>query len=83
MSVYMLKHVGMNCRLREAQLTTYWIGKIFGIFPDSIVLVASDETIEVPDENGFFTLESYLDYEVQDESININAARKDSQIITN
>ena len=56
-------------KLNESQLTAQLIGKIFNIFPDSIFLVASDGTIEVPDECGYFSgSHTYMDYEVQGDS---------------
>ena len=56
-------------KLKESQLTAQLIWKIFNVFPDSIVLVASDGTIEVPDERGCFSdLHTYMDYEVQGDS---------------
>ena len=67
--LFTLEYCGKSRRLKEFQLTTYWIGKSFNIFPDSIVLVGSDGTTEVPDETGQFTLLSqYLEYEVQGDS---------------
>ena len=67
--LFTLEYCGKSRRLKEFQLTTYWIGKIFNVFPDSIVLVGSDDTTEVPDETGQFTLLSqYLEYEVQGDS---------------
>ena len=59
----------MTRKLKESQLTAHLIGKIFNVFLDSIVLVASDGTIEVPDKHGCFSgLHTYMDYEVQGDS---------------
>ena len=62
-NVYTLKYEGITRKLKESQLQPYWIGKFFNLFPDSIVLIGSDGSAEVPDD-GVFSLEYYLDYEV-------------------
>ena len=49
-------------------MSTKWIGKVFGLNPDSILLFGNDDTIETPDDDGNFTdLKSYTDYDVQGE----------------
>lgn len=63
---YKLERAGKIRKMKLVQITTRWIGKVFNVFPDSIILVADDGTIEVPDESGSFTgLLSYMPYEVQ------------------
>ncbi len=60
---------GKQVKLKDSQLCTRIIGKVFGVYPDSVILVGDDGTVEVPDEQGNFTdLSSFTDYEVQGES---------------
>ena len=54
--LFTLEYCRKPRRLKEFQLTTYWIGKISNVFPDSIVLVGGDGTAEVTDETGQFIL---------------------------
>ena len=69
LDLFVLEFGNKTRKLKESQLTAQLIGKIFNVFPDSIVLVASDGTIEVPDERGCFSgLRTYMDYEVQGDS---------------
>ena len=53
-------------KLKEDQLTVKWIGKIFNVFPDSIVLIRDDKgEVETPDFAGrFHTLEYHLEYRI-------------------
>ena len=48
------------------QLTVKWIGKIFNVFPDSIVLIRDDKgQVDTPDFAGrFHTLEYHLEYRI-------------------
>ena len=52
LDLFVLEFGNKTRKLKESQLTAQLIGKIFNVFPDSIVLIASDGTIEVPDEPG-------------------------------
>lgn len=44
-------------KLRSGQLTTATIGKVFHLFPDSIVLISTDGALETPDDTGTFFLD--------------------------
>ena len=44
-------------KLRSGQLTTATIGKVFHLFPDSIVLISTDGALETPDDTGTFYLD--------------------------
>ena len=66
LDLFVLEFGNKTQKLKESQLTAQLIGKIFNVFPDSIVLVASDGKIEVPDERGCSSgLHNYMDYVVQ------------------
>ena len=69
--LFVLECSGKTRKLKESYLTPTCIGKVFNLFPDSIILIAADDgTIEVPDELGFFSgLKTYRTYEVQGESM--------------
>ncbi len=67
--IYYLSFQGKQVKMKDSQLSTKWIGKVFGLYPDSIILVGDDDTIEIPDEYGSFTgLKRFTDYEVQGDS---------------
>ena len=54
-------------KLKETQLDTKFIGKLFNVYPDCVLLLSVDGTVEGPDEKGRFSLEDYLEYELQGE----------------
>lgn len=61
--------LGKKRKLKDEQLITQWI---FGLFPDSIVLVSRDGDAEIPDENGrFLHLLSFINYDVMGDSITL------------
>ena len=66
---YYLSYQGKQIKMKDSQVSTKWIGKVFNLFPDSIVLVGDDDTIATPDDMGFFSdLNRYTDYDVLGES---------------
>lgn len=70
LSAFYLTNQGRKMKLKKDQLSTKWIGKIFSLFPDSILLISEDGDVETPDDSGFFTsLIEYFNYEVQGQSI--------------
>uniref|UniRef100_A0A1X7T8I2 Uncharacterized protein n=1 Tax=Amphimedon queenslandica TaxID=400682 RepID=A0A1X7T8I2_AMPQE len=64
-NTYNLTHNGTFMKLKEEQLTKKWIGRIFQVFPDSVVLISEDGEVETPDPStGRFKLHRYADYNV-------------------
>ena len=55
--------------MKEEKINLKCIRQIFRFFPDSIILVADDGSVEFPDEQGNFSLASYLSYHVQGDSL--------------
>ena len=51
-----LKYEGRVRKIRESELCTRLVGKVFNLFPDSIVLVNEDGLVETPSEDGRFDL---------------------------
>lgn len=61
-----LKYEGRVRKIRESELCTRLVGKVFSLFPDSIVLVNEDGLVENPSEDGRFDLPvECTEYEVQ------------------
>ena len=56
--LYTLRNDKLSVKLRESQMTASTIGKIFNVFPQSIVLVSDDGNVATPDGSGVF---SFLD----------------------
>ena len=69
MSYYTLYTDTRKIKMKEEQLNLKCISQIFRFFPDSIILVADDGSVEFPDEQGNFSLASYLSYQVQGDSL--------------
>ena len=65
-----LKYGERKVKFKEHQWNVKWIGKFFGLYPESILL-SSEEGIETPDESGQFKLEEYsgLLYTVQGDPV--------------
>ena len=53
--VYTVSKDSKSLKLKPQQLTTQVLSKLFGLFPDSIVLVSKDGYVEVPSNDGTFT----------------------------
>ncbi len=49
-----LCHGDRKVKLRAGQLTSTTIGKVFSLFPDTIILISSDGALETADYSGFF-----------------------------
>ena len=64
MSSYTLYKDSRKLKLKEEQLNLKHIGQIFGVFPDSVFLIADDGSVETPDERGEFAFQTYLRYQV-------------------
>ena len=73
MEVYSLTYQERKIKLKPDQLTIKLIGKIFSLFPDSIILLSpEDGTVETPDESGIFTgLDEFTEYEVDGEPASV------------
>ena len=56
--LYSLRNDKLSVKLRESQMTASTIGKIFNVFPQSIVLIGDDGSVATPDGSGEF---SFLD----------------------
>ena len=66
-TTFSISYKGKTVKLKETQLDAKFIGKLFNVYPDSVLLLSDDGTVEGPDENGRFRLEDYLEYELQGE----------------
>ena len=67
---YILQYNDRKMKFKYHQLTVKWIGKLFGLYPESILLFTDQEgQLEVPDDSGKFHLEEIKVYKVQGESI--------------
>ena len=53
-SLYTVELDGKTVRLKPSQLTTQVLCKIFGLFPESIILISEDGFVETPDPEGKF-----------------------------
>ena len=54
---YVLKYGERKIKFKYHQLTVKWIGKLFGLYPESILLFTkADGELEVPDDSGNFHL---------------------------
>lgn len=69
MSCFTLCKDSRKLKLKEEQLNLRPIGQIFGLFSDSILLIADDGTVEIPDERGEFSLQTFLRYQVHGEPL--------------
>ena len=66
---YILQYNDRTTKFKYHQLTTKWIGKVFGLSPGSILLFTEqEEQLETPDD-GNFHLEERKVYKVQGEPI--------------
>ena len=74
MEVYSLTYQERKIKLKPDHLTIKLIGKIFSLFPDSIILLSpEDGTVETPDESGIFTgLDEFTEYEVDGEPASVS-----------
>ena len=70
-------------KLKEDQLTVKWIGKIFNVFPDSIVLIRDDKgEVETPDFAGrFHTLEYHIEYRIIADPLSTRTVTSSSTIV--
>ena len=74
MEVYSLTYQERKIKLKPDQLTIKLIGKIFSLFPDSIIILLSPEdgTVETSVESGIFTgLDEFTEYEVDGEPASV------------
>ena len=55
--------------MREEQLNVKRISQAFRYMPGSIILAADDGTVQFPDDQGNFSLASYLSYKVQGDTL--------------
>ena len=51
---YSLRNDKLSVKLRESQMSASTIGKIFNVFPQSIVLISDDGSVATPDASGVF-----------------------------
>ena len=49
---------GNYVRMRPAQVNARAIGLVFNLFPESVLLVADDGSVELPDDDGCFQMET-------------------------
>uniref|UniRef100_A0A1X7VG24 Uncharacterized protein n=1 Tax=Amphimedon queenslandica TaxID=400682 RepID=A0A1X7VG24_AMPQE len=67
---YTLQYKDRMLKFKYHQVTTKWIGKVFGLSPGSILPFTDEEgQLETPDDNGNFHLEERKVYKVQGEPI--------------
>ena len=52
---YSLRNDKLSVKLRESQMSASTIGKIFNVFPQSIVLIGDDGSVATPDASGEFS----------------------------
>ncbi len=52
--IYTLEKDGKSVKLKPSQLSTGVLARIFGLFPDSILLVSDDGFVETPSDDGTF-----------------------------
>ena len=52
---YCVEKDGRTVKLKAPQLTTQVLSKIFGLFPESILLLSEDGYVKTPDTDGRFT----------------------------
>ena len=60
---YSIQYGDRKMKLKEHQLTAKLIGKVFGLYPESVILFTDE--LEVPDDEGSFHLRAYCTYIVQ------------------
>ena len=52
---YSLRNDNLSVMLRESQMSASTIGKIFNVFPQSIVLIGDDGNVATPDASREFS----------------------------
>ena len=52
--LYTVERDGKTVKLKSSQLTVQILSKIFGLFPDSILLLSDDGYVETADSDGRF-----------------------------
>lgn len=69
--LYMVEKDGKTMKLKSWQLTAQVLSKIFGLFPDSILLLSDDGYIETADSDGrFYDVDDLPHWTVSGESMN-------------
>ena len=46
---------GRKMKIRDDQVTTSLLGKVFCLLPDSVVLLSDTGEVEIPTDGGYFT----------------------------
>jgi len=52
--LFTVERDGKSLKLKEKQLTTVVLLRVFNLFPETILLVSEDGYVELPDEEGYF-----------------------------
>ena len=66
-----LKYEGKVRKIRESELDTRLIGKVFNLYPDSIVLVNEDGLVETEsrEDGRFIDLSEFIEYDVEGDNL--------------
>ena len=79
-SLYTIEKDGKTVKLKPSQLTTQVIGKVFGLFPDSIILISDDGFVETPDHEGkFLDVDDLSKWVVNGDSLKADGLPQDQQ----
>ncbi|XP_064404016.1 uncharacterized protein LOC135349419 [Halichondria panicea] len=80
-SLYTIEKDGKTVKLKPSQLTTQVIGKVFGLFPDSIILISDDGFVETPDHEGkFLDVDDLSKWVVNGDSLKADGLPQDQQV---
>ena len=70
--------------MKESEMTMKMIGKVFGLFPDSAILIGDNETVETPDDKGVFSeVLQLVEYEAHGDSIQTSQRSEHTHIPKN
>ena len=74
---------GKSLKLKERQLTTSVLARVFCLFPETIILVSDDGYVEIPDEDGCFnSVDDLPVWTVTGDSMNPTSAAPPTAMMT-